>query len=241
MIAAIYARKSNEQLGVGDEEKSVTRQIEHATAYALKKGWTVSDEHIYSDDGISGAEFVKHPGFIRLMNTLKPKPPFQVLVMSEKSRLGREQKAKAYALQQITDARVRVFFYLSDQECRLDSAMDKMMTSLMNFGAELEPEKASERTHDALAMKEASLYVTGCKVFGAVENDGSRQRLHVVRRINDAASLGGTWQGRGPRDRRQGIQRPRGVAAAWPSARVGPDMHSGDPASAALSRGRRLE
>ena len=41
MIAAIYARKSTEQNGVGDEEKSVTRQIEHAKAYATKKGWTV--------------------------------------------------------------------------------------------------------------------------------------------------------------------------------------------------------
>ena len=30
MIAAIYARKSTEQNGVSDEEKSVTRQIEHA-------------------------------------------------------------------------------------------------------------------------------------------------------------------------------------------------------------------
>ena len=42
MIAAIYARKSTEQNGVGDEEKSVTRQIEHAKAYAAKKGWTVA-------------------------------------------------------------------------------------------------------------------------------------------------------------------------------------------------------
>ena len=56
MIAAIYARKSTDQNGVGDEEKSVTRQIEHAEAYASKKGWTVAEEHIYVDDGISGAE-----------------------------------------------------------------------------------------------------------------------------------------------------------------------------------------
>ncbi len=33
MIAAIYARKSTEQNGVNDEEKSVTRQVEHAKAY----------------------------------------------------------------------------------------------------------------------------------------------------------------------------------------------------------------
>ena len=91
MIAAIYARKSTEQNGVGDEEKSVTRQIEHAKAYATKKGWVVTDEYLYVDDGISGAEFVKRPGFIRLMNVLKPKPMFQILIMSEESRLGREQ------------------------------------------------------------------------------------------------------------------------------------------------------
>src|SRR5262245_58434951 len=75
MIAAIYARKSTEQNGVADEDKSVSRQIEHAKAYAAKKGWVVNDEHIYQDDGISGAEFVKRPGFIRLMNALSPRRP----------------------------------------------------------------------------------------------------------------------------------------------------------------------
>ena len=76
MIAAIYARKSTDQNGVGDEEKSVNRQIEHAKAYATRKGWAVADEYIYDDDGISGAEFTKRPGFLRLMNALKPKLSF---------------------------------------------------------------------------------------------------------------------------------------------------------------------
>ena len=62
MIAAIYARKSTEQHGVGEEEKSVTRQIEHGRAYAERKGWAIAGEHVYSDDGISGAEFMKRPG-----------------------------------------------------------------------------------------------------------------------------------------------------------------------------------
>ncbi len=42
MIAAIYARKSTEQSGVNDEERSVTRQIEHGKAYAIRKGWTLA-------------------------------------------------------------------------------------------------------------------------------------------------------------------------------------------------------
>src|SRR5215813_13705 len=149
MIAAIYARKSTEQNGIGDEEKSVTRQIEHAKAYATRKGCLVDDAYVYVDDGISGAEFIKRPGFIRLMNTLSPRPPFQILIMSEESRLGREQIETAYALKQITDAGVRVFFYLEDRERTLDSAMDKVMLSLTNFAAEMEREKARVRTRAA--------------------------------------------------------------------------------------------
>ena len=66
MIAAIYARKSTEQAGVADEQKSVARQVEHARAFAERKGWTVGDEHIYVDDGVSGAEFSTRPGLIRV-------------------------------------------------------------------------------------------------------------------------------------------------------------------------------
>jgi DNA invertase Pin-like site-specific DNA recombinase len=75
-----------------------------------RKGWTVAPAHVYVDDGISGAEFAKRPGFLRLMNALKPKPPFQVLIMSEESRLGREQIETAYALKQLITAGVRVFY-----------------------------------------------------------------------------------------------------------------------------------
>jgi DNA invertase Pin-like site-specific DNA recombinase len=67
IIAAIYARKSTEQLGR-----------------------TVDESSIYVDDRIAGADCANRPGFLRVMNSLKPRPGFQVLVMSEESRLGRE-------------------------------------------------------------------------------------------------------------------------------------------------------
>src|SRR6187200_1976143 len=133
MIAAIYARKSTEQHGVGDEEKSVTRQIEHARAYAAKKGWTVHEDSVYVDDGISGAEFVKRPGFLRLMNALKPRPPFQALVMSEASRLGREQIETAWAMKQLHQAGVRVWLYLEDRERTLESPTEKLLMNVTAF------------------------------------------------------------------------------------------------------------
>ena len=193
IAAAIYARKSTEQLGICDEEKSISRQIEHARAYAARKGWTIAEDQVFADDGISGAEFVKRPGFLRLMNALKPRPPFQVLIMSEESRLGREQIETSYSLKQILDAGVRVFFYLEDKERTLDNAMDKVMLSLTNFAAEMEREKASQRTYDAMFRKAQALHVTGNKVFGYdnipvygddTNADGTPRRQHVVRKIN---------------------------------------------------------
>lgn len=127
MIAAIYARKSTEQASIPDEQKSVARQIQHATAYAAKKGWVVPDECIFVDDGISGAEFANRPGFLRMMNALKPRPPFKVLIMSEVSRLGREQIETTYALKQLSVADVRCFSYLDDHELLMESATDKFL------------------------------------------------------------------------------------------------------------------
>jgi len=98
LVAGIYARKSTEQVGVTDEQRSVTRQIEHARAYALAQGWVVSDEYIFVDDGISGVEFRKRPGLTRLLNILRPSLPFQILLMTEESRLGREQIETAYVI-----------------------------------------------------------------------------------------------------------------------------------------------
>ncbi len=181
MIAAIYARKSTDQNGVADDAKSVTRQIEHARAYAIRKGWSVDDSCVFVDDGVSGAEFANRPGFLRLMNALKPKPRFQALVMSEESRLGREAIETAYALKQIVTVGVRVFFYMEDRERTLDSPTDKIMLSLTAFSDELEREKARQRTYDAMVRKARAGHVTGGRVFGY---DNERVDGHVVRHIN---------------------------------------------------------
>jgi site-specific DNA recombinase len=222
MIAAIYARKSTDQ-NVTDDAKSVTRQIERGRAYAASKGWEVPDEHIYTDDGISGAEFIKRPGFLRLMNTLKPRPPFQVLIMSEESRFGREQIETAYALKQVTDAGVRVFFYLEDRERTLGNATDKVMLSLANFAAEMEREKARQRTRDAMERKARHGHVAGGTVYGYrnrevlgptgtrdhVERDIAPDEANVVRRIFGEVAAGRGFSRIAAVLNRDGIPSPR--------------------------------
>ncbi len=184
MVAAIYARKSNEQAGFDDEAKSVARQVEHARLFAEGQGWAVSDEHVYIDDGISGAIFGDgRPGLMRLLNSLSPRPAFDVLVMSEESRLGREMHQTAHVFGQIIRAGVEIWFYLDGRQRKLDTALDKMMLSLNTFAAELEREKARQRTRDAMVRKAKAGHVTGGRVFGY---DNHRVEGHVERRINAA-------------------------------------------------------
>jgi site-specific DNA recombinase len=189
MIAAIYARKSTDQAGAGDKSESVERQLAHARAYVARKGWTVADAHVYADDGISGAEFGdRRPGLARLLNALRPRPPFQVLVMSEESRLGRESIEVAYALKAFVQAGVRVFLYLEDRERTIDSPTEKLLMNVAAFADELERERARQRTYDAMARKARALHVTGGRVYGYdnVDVDGADgRRLHVVRRVNE--------------------------------------------------------
>ena len=143
MLAAVYARKSTEQTGVADEQKSVSRQVEHARQYAIRKGWNVADEYIYVDDGISGAEFANRPGFLRLMNALKPRPPFQVLIMSEVSRLGREQIETACALKQLINSG-RALLQLLGGQRTADGERDRQVPALRG---EASQRRSNARSH----------------------------------------------------------------------------------------------
>ncbi|MHB0982183.1 MAG: recombinase family protein [Thiobacillus sp.] len=163
MKAAIYARKSTDDNDRDADNKSVTRQVEHARTYAKKQGWTVDDEHIFVDDGISGAEFKRRPGLLRMLNSLKQ---FDVLIMSELSRIGRDQVLTSSTLAQVEAASVKVHLYLTREELKFDSAIDRFIVSAANFAAELEREKASERSRDALERKARKGFNTGGRCYG---------------------------------------------------------------------------
>jgi DNA invertase Pin-like site-specific DNA recombinase len=172
MIAAIYARKSTDQ-NIADEEKSVSRQVERARAYAERKGWAVADEHVFVDDGISGADFVNRAGLTHLLASLSPRPPYSVLIMSEQSRLGRELYETGYILKRIIDAGGRVVFYLDDREASIDDPVQKMMLQLAGFAAEMERHQARQRTRDAMQRKRAAATSPGARCTATGTSDAS--------------------------------------------------------------------
>jgi hypothetical protein len=238
-VAAILARKSTEQVGVTDEQRSVTRQVEHARAYALARGWIVRDEYIFVDDGISGAEFRKRPGLTRLLNALRPRPPFQVLIMSEESRLGREQIETAYVIKQILDAGVRLFYHLDDRERTLDSATRRCCSPRRLRLRDGASGAAADTRCPATAG--AGWHVTGGKVYGydnvrtsTPGTTGGTHRPPARRVINpaQAAVVHRIFSGQpmdGASRASPSSSTQKGSPSPWRGARLGSDRHPRNP------------
>ena len=197
MRAAIYARKSNEEKEKNPANKSVHLQVEEARRYAEKKGWTVSEEHIYFDDGVSGADFGTRRGFGRLLASLpkrgsRQNPPFDVLIMSELSRLGRDVDRTPGYVADILDSNVRVFYYLSDAEERGDSPEAKLMKHFRAYSDEAYRIRTGERVRSRLARMAQQGLVTGGTVYGykaeavVASVNGQQMRSHSEWRIDQA-------------------------------------------------------
>jgi site-specific DNA recombinase len=174
MIVAVYARKSTEQ-NVSEDARSVTRQVELARAFAERRGWTVSDEHVYIDDAVSGADFMRRAGLTRLLAAASAKHrPFDIIVAMDESRIGRDQYRTAYVLQQIADAGIQLWYYQEQRQAKLDDATGKFMESVRGFAAEMEREKARARTREPLRRKAAQGFVAGGRCFGyTIKRQGS--------------------------------------------------------------------
>ena len=97
MRAALYARKSQAN------EEAVAGQLANARAFAETKSFTVVRE--FTDDGISGAEFLARPCFAALLAAVKATPrPFDVVITMNVDRVGREAYRTNIALLEIAEA-----------------------------------------------------------------------------------------------------------------------------------------
>jgi site-specific DNA recombinase len=189
--AATYCRKSTSQeKGASGDSLSIERQRELARAFAAARGWDVVAD--FSDDAISGADFVNRDGLARMLAAAQQTPrPFDVIVTMDESRIGRDQWRTGYVLQQIVDAGIELWYYQDARQAQLDSATGKFMESVRGFGAELEREKARARTREALRKNARDGHVPSGRAYGYRNIRGevhSRRVIHeaeaqVVRRI----------------------------------------------------------
>jgi DNA invertase Pin-like site-specific DNA recombinase len=159
MIAAVYCRKSNDQ-DVGEEDKSVARQLAEARITAARHGLTIDEAHIYADDGFTGACYENRPAFTRLIAALTPRPTFQALIVTHMDRIGREQLEIGYRLKQLLVADVKI--YAEGAPVPMETVTDIFVNSAVKgFAGAAQRERAQKLTYDALAHKARNGFVTG--------------------------------------------------------------------------------
>ena len=182
MIAAIYARKSNEQNDVAEEQRSVTRQIDGALAFISGRGWTLDERHIYSDDGVSGALFANRPQFQRMMVDAEA-GAFEAIVFFDIDRFGRDGRRSMEALYTLADLGVSIWDYSTGQELDLDSFEGETMTFMKTRFAQQYRDQVRKHTPESHRRKAEQGLVTGGKVFGY--DNHRRAKGETVRVINE--------------------------------------------------------
>ena len=188
MIAAIYARKSTEQNGVGDEEKSVTRQISLAKAFAAERGWQVIEE--YADDGISGQESMKLVNRARMLADAT-QGKFSVVIVRDYDRISRDDREGPTFVYMLRDAGVEVYEYAARAPIKVDRAMDRTMLNMKAGFAAHEAEAASDRTREQKRARASRGEIADGRVLGyrTVGEAKARRReidpaqAEIVRRI----------------------------------------------------------
>ena len=90
------------------------------------------------DEAASGAEWKRRTGFNALLAALDPRPPFGVLVVSELSRIGRENVRTPAAVLQLEEAGVEIRSYLSDSSISLADESSEITTVVQSLAASFE-------------------------------------------------------------------------------------------------------
>ena len=161
MRCACYARYSSDL----QRETSIDDQLAVARRYADQQGWTVLDEHVYRDEGVSGISLDGRAGIQALLAAAESKSrPFDVLLVDDSSRVARDLRDALHVMRVLKFAGIRTI-YLSQQ---IDSANEQAETLLTIHGLVdgLYLQEMSKKIKRGLAGQLQRGFHTGSKTYG---------------------------------------------------------------------------
>ena len=165
--AAAYIRKSNDQQDRTEDVKSVATQRDLVAAFAAAHGWTLDEQHVFADDGITGALFAERPGLQALLTETRTAPvPFSKLIVVEQSRLGRDQIDTMVLIRDIEEAGIEIWSTRDGRRITLSDDTSKLLASLEAWRDESERKKTATRVRDAAKTRFERGYVVGGRVYG---------------------------------------------------------------------------
>ena len=161
MRVACYARYSSDL----QRDTSIEDQLTVARRYAAEQGWTVPENQIYTDAGISGASVEGRPGLKALLAAAATQPrPFDVLLVDDSSRIARDIADAIRVLQQLKFLRVRVI-YIS-QGIDSDSEQVDALVTVHGLIDSLYLKELAKKIKRGLAGQLERGFATGSKTYG---------------------------------------------------------------------------
>ena len=163
MRCAIYARYSSDR----QNPRSIDDQVRKCRDHARTNGWQVIDNHIYTDEAISGAQS-NRPGYQRLLKIVGQSPkteqhPFDAILVEDTSRLWRDQEEQARALKRMKFVGIRLVGCDGSDSASASSSLFLGMKGLMNQEYR---EELGGRTRRGLQGVAAEGLHTGGRCFG---------------------------------------------------------------------------
>jgi DNA invertase Pin-like site-specific DNA recombinase len=160
ITVAAYARFSSEM----QRATSVEDQLRVARTYAREHEWIFLEDHIYTDEAVSGAS-LDRPGLHALRAAVARRPrPFDVLLVDDSSRISRDMADAVRLIQELKFAGVRVI-YISQN---IDSATEQAETLIAVHGVvdSLYLREMAKKIKRGLAGQHARGFATGGRTYG---------------------------------------------------------------------------
>ena len=157
---AIYARYSSEKQNAA----STDDQIRKCREFAARKGWTVSEEHIYVDAAISGAT-ANRDALTRMMTAAAViSPQFDCLLVDDSSRLSRDLGDSDRIIKRLKFYGLKVCFVSQGFDSESESA--GMLAAIFGGINEQYLVDLSKKTRRGVEGRALKGFHTGGRVFG---------------------------------------------------------------------------
>ncbi len=173
---ACYARVSTDK----QNPLSIQDQFRKCREYAARQGWRIAEEHIYSDEALSGAG-ADRPGLSRLLGAaFSASAPFQAILVDDTSRLSRNRADIARLFEQLNFTGLRLVAVSQGIDTEHEQA-DVLLT-VHGLTDSLYLKELGKKTHRGLEGQAQRGKHTGGRVFGykAVPAEDGKGRCLVI-------------------------------------------------------------
>ena len=158
--SAVYARYSTDR----QSPLSIEDQVRKCRDYAQGLGWEVLEDHIYTDEAVSGASS-ERPAFKVLLDlAFSGAPPFDTILVDDTSRLARDIADATRLYQRLTFSGIRMVAV--SQGIDTANEQSEVLTTVHGLVDSLYVKELAKKTHRGLEGKIMRGLHAGGRCFG---------------------------------------------------------------------------